>query len=102
MTLKRNSGILVYRNVEIDIRKQNSEIIERDKGCVICGAQKHLDVHEIIPRSAFGSKTMHLCFVPENRVTLCRFHHEQAHTREVRKQLQEYIRNLQNEKHESI
>lgn len=80
----------VYKNLDghgIDIEQQNRDVIERDKGCVICGVSKNLDVHEIIPRSAFGSKRMHLCFTMENRVTLCREHHAQAHTKEFRAKL---------------
>lgn len=88
------SRILSYRNVEIDIEQQNIEIMERDNGCVICGSRRNLDVHEIEPRSKFGSKRMHLCFVPENRVTLCREHHTLAHTKAMREQLKQYIEKL--------
>lgn len=76
----------VYKNIKnID----NSLIIERDKECVLCGAKYNLQVHEIKPRSMFGSKTIHLCFIPENRITLCAQCHSIAHTRRIRQQLNE-------------
>lgn len=57
---------------------------DRDKSrCVICHAPAH-DVHEIIPRSAFGYDKSELLFNIKNRVCLCRDHHSLAHNFEMR------------------
>lgn len=92
----------VYANLSIEEREQlNREILERDKKCVLCKSRHNLDVHEIIPRSAFGSKTMHICFSPKNRVALCRQCHSTAHTKEVREKLLQYIDNTYKGKEEN-
>ena len=82
----------VYRNVTEDMQQLNREIIERDGRCVLCNSRRNLDVHEIIPRSAFGSKRMSLCLMPFNRVTICRQCHEKAHSRQIREKLIEIQR----------
>lgn len=74
-----------------EIQQSNREILGRDKKCVLCGSRRNLDVHEINPRSAFGSKTIHLAFEPKNRVALCRTCHSTAHTKAIRLKLLEYI-----------
>jgi 5-methylcytosine-specific restriction endonuclease McrA len=52
-----------------------AKVIRRDKGrCVICGRVAH-DIHEIVSRSKFGTRTMNICFSERNRVCLCRKHH---------------------------
>jgi len=62
-----NAGQIIWINV-----------IRRDRGkCVICG-EKACDVHEIISRSHFGTRTMHICLSMKNRVCLCRGCHEKA------------------------
>lgn len=57
-----------------------------DFKCILCD-RKGVQVHEIIPRSAFGKKTMHKCYETKNRVCLCPDCHEKAHTVATRKQL---------------
>ena len=84
----------VYRNVTEDLQQQNRDILERDGKCVLCMSRSNLEVHEIEPRSAFGSKTMHLCLSPQNRVTLCRTCHATAHTRLIRNQLKRVIKEI--------
>jgi len=54
--------------------------------CIVTG-KRGVHVHEIIPRSAFGKKTMHQCFHEKNRVCLSPEEHEKAHTVEYRKML---------------
>lgn len=46
--------------------------------CFVCGC-KAVDIHHIIPRSKFGSKTKHIQDALNNLVALCRTHHELAH-----------------------
>lgn len=84
----------VYRNVAEDMLQQNRDILERDGKCVLCMSRSNLEVHEIEPRSAFGSKTMHLCLSPRNRVTLCRTCHTTAHTRLIRNRLKQIIKDI--------
>jgi hypothetical protein len=61
------------------------EIHVRDKFlCVLCG-KRGVQIHEIVPRSFFGSSTMWQCFQPKNRISLCPACHSEAHTREERK-----------------
>ena len=63
------------------------KIYERDKfNCVVCG-KNGVQVHEIIPRSAFGKSTMHQCYEEKNRVCLCPSCHSEAHTIEYRSKL---------------
>lgn len=54
--------------------------------CVVCG-KNGIHVHEILPRSAFGKRSMKLCYTEKNRVCLCPEHHSEAHTVEYRKML---------------
>lgn len=70
----------IHRNI-IDNKQ---EILDRDKECVLCKVKSNLQIHEIKPRSAFGSKTIQMCFEPSNRVTLCVNCHMSAHTKSVR------------------
>jgi hypothetical protein len=45
--------------------------ITRDKGkCQVCGS-KASDVHEIVSRAHFGSRTQHLCYALKNRCCVC-------------------------------
>lgn len=76
----------VYKNID-DPNVTKLEILDRDRKCMLCGATHNLEVHEIVPRSAFGSRTMYKCFSPENRITLCYVCHSTAHTREVKAKL---------------
>jgi SAM-dependent methyltransferase len=61
-------------------------VIRDGMECVVCG-KTGVHIHEIVPRSAFGKRTMQLCFDERNRVCLCPKHHEEAHTVEMRKSL---------------
>lgn len=64
-----------------------STVYIRDRyRCVVTG-KTGVQVHEIIPRSAFGKKTLHKCFHEKNRVCLSPQEHEKAHTVEYRKML---------------
>jgi len=46
--------------------------------CEVCERQA-IDIHHIIKRSKFGSKTKHLRDVIENLIAVCRNCHERAH-----------------------
>jgi SAM-dependent methyltransferase len=59
----------------------------RDKFTCFVTGKKGIQVHEIVPRSAFGKRTMHLCFEERNLVCLCPEEHEKAHTVAYRKML---------------
>jgi len=52
--------------------------------CVVCGATRNIDGHHAVPR---GSLVRHgkseYVMDKRNRVPLCRFHHEQHHSRTV-------------------
>lgn len=53
-------------------------VIRRDGGrCLSCGNGAH-DVHEIVSRSAFGTKELEVCFNVKNRCCLCRNCHNEA------------------------
>lgn len=61
------------------------EVINRDIDkygvpiCISCGDRAD-DVHEIIPRSSFGSNGQKKCFSIDNRCCLCRTCHNVAHS----------------------
>jgi SAM-dependent methyltransferase len=59
----------------------------RDKFCCVITGKEGIQVHEIIPRSAFGKRTMYQCFEERNRVCLSPEEHAKAHTVEYRKML---------------
>lgn len=50
-------------------------VINRDRCCVICGSQEHLEAHHIVPVSHSES----LRYEDANGITLCRMHHLQVH-----------------------
>lgn len=52
--------------------------------CVLCG-KKGVQIHEIVPRSFFGTSTAWLCFAEKNRISLCPKCHEDGHTVEGRR-----------------
>lgn len=52
--------------------------IAEDCFCEVCGVMAN-DIHHIIPRSKFGTKTKHLQDDVSNLIALCRKHHEDAH-----------------------
>lgn len=80
------------RNKKSEERKEydfatREEVWERDKGrCVLCHKPAH-DVHEIVPRSAFGYDKSELLFSVKNRVCLCRDCHNLAHSYDQRREL---------------
>ena len=81
---KTNSYMALSKLLDMETRH---EVYERDRFCcVICG-KSGVQVHEIVPRSAFGRSTMHTCFSVENRVCLCPEHHAEAHTIAMRRKL---------------
>lgn len=78
--------VVLYTKKEIDfLRKEIAkEVIRRDRGvCLVCKKSGN-DVHEILPRSAFGRSRMDQCLSMENSVLLCRSCHSGAHTRRQR------------------
>lgn len=62
-------------------------VYERDRFCCFICGKSGVQVHEIVPRSAFGRSTMDICFSLENRVCLCPEHHGEAHTVAMRRKL---------------
>lgn len=52
--------------------------------CEVCG-NKAVDIHHIVPRSKFGSKTKHIQDAIENLIGLCRECHDKAHNLELDK-----------------
>ena len=63
--------------------------------CIRCG-RKADDVHEIIPRSAFGKHNRDILFQIKNRCCLCRKCHEQAATDQRRGELLNILATLHN------
>lgn len=57
-----------------------------------CG-QKGVDIHHVIFRSHFGKKTKHLQDDISNLIALCRDHHNEAHSRDMKNELLEIIKN---------
>ena len=57
-----------------------------------CG-QKAVDIHHVIFRSHFGKKTKHLQDDISNLIALCREHHNEAHSRDMKNELLEIIKN---------
>jgi 5-methylcytosine-specific restriction endonuclease McrA len=47
------------------------KVIDRDKGCVICGSRQQMNVHHIIPR-----ENEEYFFDTNNLITLCIKHHK--------------------------
>lgn len=71
-------------------------VIRRDKGrCVLCGKKAH-DIHEIVSKSHFGTRTLAICYQVKNRVCLCRKCHQKVQGR--RKYARELLELLR-EKH---
>ena len=71
-------------------------VIDRDEGlCVLCGKVAN-DVHEILPKSHWGTKFLHRCYQLKNRVCLCRECHANSHTRAKRTEI---LRLLQERHH---
>jgi 5-methylcytosine-specific restriction endonuclease McrA len=60
------------------------EVVERDGGkCQMCGRAGQ-EVHEIIPRSRWSSRTVAAAFELRNMVCLCRMCHAKAASRQQR------------------
>jgi len=58
--------------------------------CESCGALS-CEIHHLVPRSKFGSKTKHLQDRYDNLIALCRTCHEKAHSsRAFNDKLKEY------------
>jgi len=47
--------------------------------CEVCNSNQSIDLHHIIPRSKFGSKTKDIQDNIENLIALCRDCHNKAH-----------------------
>ena len=61
--------------------------------CEIPDCNLHaVDIHHVIPRSKFGTKTKHIQDDIGNLVALCRKHHEEAHSRDMKSELFEIIK----------
>lgn len=54
--------------------------------CLLCGGRA-TDVHEILPRSFFGTTKQDKLFAENNRCCLCRRCHVNAHNDNIRKSL---------------
>lgn len=84
-----------YRYYELD-KSTKLQVLQRDRFCCrVCG-DSPVDVHEIVPRSAFGSANKERCFVVKNRVCLCRLHHQEAHNYDKRVAMLEELRSVYN------
>lgn len=70
----------------LDSRTRGIVLLRDNFSCVLCG-KKGVQVHEILPRSAFGKRTMHKCYMEKNRASLCPSCHEVAHTKQERSRL---------------
>jgi hypothetical protein len=70
----------------LDADTRGRVLMRDDFSCLMCG-KRGVQVHEIIPRSAFGKRSMEECYEEKNRVCLCPEHHATAHTFEMRKSL---------------
>ena len=51
-------------------KKVRQIVIERDKGCIVCGSREKMNVHHLIPKNHKFLK-----HEPLNLVTLCPLHH---------------------------
>jgi len=66
----------------------------RDAGrCQVCREGGH-EVHEIVPRSAFSSRTMPECFQEKNMIVICRKCHAKAASYEARRELLLKLRSM--------
>jgi 5-methylcytosine-specific restriction endonuclease McrA len=54
--------------------------------CKVCKVCKAADIHHIMPRSKFGTKTKHLQDLPSNLIPLCRECHDKAHAEKYSKE----------------
>lgn len=52
-----------------------------------------VDIHHVIPRSHFGKKTKHIQDDILNLIAVCREHHNEAHSRDMKDELKEIINN---------
>jgi hypothetical protein len=57
--------------------RARQKVLERDGGCILCGATERLEVHHLIPAAEGGPTT------PDNLVVLCRRHHEAVERGEI-------------------
>ena len=57
-------------------------VLRRDNGkCALC-KQKSNTIHEVVSKSHFGTKTLHICMQVKNRIVLCRDCHDLAQGKE--------------------
>jgi hypothetical protein len=78
-------GIRRDRIKELDTDLSRSKIVQRDKGkCFKCDKEtvdcdkEAVDIHEIVSRSHWGTRRLHICFDEKNRVCLCRKCHDEV------------------------
>lgn len=76
----------MYKADDLEQETKLIVLAREEHRCFIC-YKKGVDVHEIVPRSAFGKSKKHILFSEKNRVCLCREHHKTAHTFEMRQYL---------------
>jgi 5-methylcytosine-specific restriction endonuclease McrA len=57
--------------------RTRQKVIDRDKGCRLCGAAEDLHVHHVIPAREGGTTE------PPNLLVLCREHHELVERGEI-------------------
>jgi hypothetical protein len=51
-------------------KKVREIVVNRDKGCIVCGSMEKMNVHHLIPKNHLFLK-----YEPLNLVTLCPLHH---------------------------
>lgn len=85
MKYRRNKE---YATLDLSTR---FDVMKRDnRKCVLCGSQKIIEIHEIIPRSQFGNQDIEKLFSLKNRCVICRKCH--SNKRETRIKIMEVLR----------
>ena len=85
---KRTREEMTFAKLSAEADRGSRIMVAKRDGmrCMKCN-REGVQIHEIVPRSSFGRKSLHICFHPKNRCCLCPPCHERAHTNKRRREL---------------
>lgn len=59
------------RSQELEAQSREAVYCRDQKKCVICNGPS-IEIHEIVSRSHFGTRSLDICFHEKNRVVVCK------------------------------